>query len=139
MPVDSYTRLTLTPAFAAMVGATGGATGTITGTVVDTSGYRSNTFVLIAGLQSASVTSVTPVILSGTATSSLASCAAAELIGTEAALASGFAGALTTPGEAEGIGYQGTDRYVRADIVVAGAATGIYAGVWIQGDAIEPQ
>lgn len=138
MPIDSYSRTTFTPAFAALVGATGGATGTITGTVVDTAGYRSNTLILLAGLQSATA-SMTPVVLSGTVTGTLTSCAAAELIGTEAALASGFDGALTTPGAARAIGYIGTSRYVRVDAVVADAATGVYAGVWVQGDAMEPQ
>ena len=137
MPIDSYSRKTFTPAFAVMVGATGGATGTITGAVVDTAGYRANTFVLLAGLQATTSMTVTPVILSGTVTGTLASCAAGELIGTEAACASGFTGALTTPGEAEGIGYMGADRYVRADVVVANAATGLYAGLWIQEDAIK--
>ena len=137
MPIDSYSRKTFTPAFTVRVGATGGTTGTCLGTVVDTAGYRSNTLVLSAGLQSAGVTSVTPVILSGTVTGTLTSCAAAELIGTEAACASGFAGVLTTPGHAAGIGYIGASRYVRADVIVAGAATGVYSGVWVQEDALK--
>lgn len=135
MPVDTYSRVKFTNGISPVSPA---ATGTITGKVLDTSGYRSNTFVIHAGLQSASVTSVTPVVLSGTATSSLGSCAAAELIGTEAAAASGLAGALTT-GTTEKIGYIGTDRYVRCDLTVAGAATGVYAVQLVQADAIEPQ
>lgn len=139
MGIDSYSRTKVTPAFAVMVGATGGATGTITGAVIDTAGYRSNLYVQVAGLQSASVTSVTPVILSGTVTGTLTSCAAAELVGTEALAAATFAGALTTPGAAGAVGYVGPSRYIRADVIVAGAATGLYGGVWIQGGAIEPQ
>jgi len=48
-------------------------------------------------------------------------------------------GAITDPGVAEAIGYIGVSRYVRADILVDGAATGVFAAVWVQGDAIEPQ
>lgn len=135
MPVDTYSNLKFTNAISPVSPA---ATGTITGKVLDTSGYRSNTFLIHAGLQSASVTAVTPVILSGTATSSLASCAAAELIGTEAAAATTLSGALTTGATAK-IGYQGTDRYVRVDLVVAGAATGVYSSTLVQGTPIEPQ
>ena len=137
MPIDKYSAKVVTPAFAVLVGATGSATGTITGTVVDTAGYRSNTLVILAGLQSATVTGVTPTILSGTVTGTLTSAAAAELIGTEAAAASGLTGVLTTPGAAEAIGYIGVSRYVRVDVVVEGAATGVYAGVWIQENPIK--
>ena len=137
MPIDSYSRKTFTPAFAVLVGATGGATGVITGTVIDTAGYRSNTLVLSAGLQSASVTSVTPVIMSGTVTGTLTSCAASELINTEALVAAEFAGALTTPGAAAGIAYIGPSRYCSVNVTVAGAATGVYSGVWVQEDALK--
>ena len=132
---DTYSNTKFTPAWcnAAL------ATGSTTGDVVDTAGYRSNTLVILAGLQSASVTCATPTIYSGSVTGTLTSCAAAELIGTEAAAASGLVGAITDPGVAEAIGYIGVSRYVRADILVDGAATGVFAAVWVQGDAIEPQ
>lgn len=106
------------------------ATGTITGQVVDTSGYRSTTFVIAAGAQTTTGVTVTPVVLSGTATGSLASCAATEMIGTEAAAAlSGTAGASSQ----SKIGYIGSDRYVRCDLIVAAAATGVYSVVAVQG------
>lgn len=133
MPVDTYSKLKFSKVIAPISPA---ATGTITGTVVDTSGYRSNTFVFAAGAQTTTNITVTPVVLSGTVTSSLASCAAAEMIGTEAAAAlSGTAGA----GTFTKIGYIGTDRYVRADMIVTAAATGVYSCVLVQGDPIEPQ
>ena len=135
MAVDSYSRTTFTNAISPVSPST---TGTITGAVVDTAGYRSNTFLINAGLQSASVTTVTPVILSGTVTGTLTSCAANELIGTEAAAAA-ILGATLTTGITAKIGYIGTDRYVRVDLGVAGAATGVYSAVLVQGDAIEPQ
>lgn len=106
------------------------ATGTITGQVVDTANFDSNTFVISAGAQTTTGITVTPVVLSGTATGSLASCADAELIGTEAAAAlSGTAGANSD----SKIGYKGSDRYVRCDLIVTAAATGVYSVVAVQG------
>ena len=110
------------------------ATGTITGQVIDTSAYRSTVFTINAGLQTTTGITVTPVVLSGTATGSQASCAAAELLGTEAAAAlDGTAGANGV----KKIGYVGMDRYVRCDLIVAGAATGIYSVTCQQSDAIK--
>lgn len=110
------------------------ATGTITGTVVDTSGYRTNTFIISAGAQTTTGITVTPVVKSGTATGSTASAAAAELIGTEAAAAlSGTAGASSS----SKIGYIGTNRYITCDLVVTGAATGVYSVQLIQSDPIK--
>lgn len=110
------------------------ATGTISGAVVDTSGYRTNTFVISAGAQTTTGITVTPVVKSGTATGSTASAAAAELLGTEAAAAlDGTAGASSS----SKIGYVGTNRYVTCDLVVAGAATGVYSVQLIQSDPIK--
>ena len=110
------------------------ATGTITGTVVDTAGFRSNTFIISAGLQTSTDITVVPVVLSGTVTSSLASAAADELIGTEpAANLSGTAGAISpTPN-----GYAGSDRYVRLDLIVLTASSGTYSTQLMQRDAIK--
>jgi len=110
------------------------ATGTITGTVVDTAGYCSNLFVMSAGAQTTTNITVTPVVLSGTATGSLASAAADEIIGTEAAaVLSGTAGAGTTTT----IGYIGSDRYVRVDLIVTAAATGVYSTQLVQRNPIK--
>ena len=110
------------------------ATGTISGQVIDTSTFRSTTFVIAAGAQTTTGITVTPVVKSGTATGSLASCAAAELIGTEAGAAlDGTAGANGV----KRIGYQGSDRYVTCDLVVTAAATGLYSVTCVQGDPIK--
>jgi hypothetical protein len=110
------------------------ATGTITGTVVDTSGFRTNTFIISAGAQTTTGITVTPIVKSGTATGSLTSAVAAELIGTEAAAAlDGTAGA----GSNSKIGYIGTNRYVSCDLVVTGAATGVYSVQLIQSDPVK--
>ena len=133
MPIDKYSSVKYTNAISPVSPA---ATGTMTGKVCDTAGYRSNTFLINAGLQSVTVTTVTPVILSGSTTASLASCDAADLIGTEAAAAT-ILGATLTTGICAAIGYIGTDRYVRCDLTVVGAATGVYSAVLVQADAIK--
>lgn len=110
------------------------ATGTITGTVIDTSGFSSTTFVISAGAQTTTSITVTPVVKSGSATGSLASCAAAEMIGTEAGAAlDGTAGA----GSSSKIGYVGADRYVSCDLIVTGAATGVYSIQCIQANPMK--
>lgn len=131
MPIDSKSSMKITKVIGPI---SPSATGTITGTVVDTASFRSNTFIIEAGLQTTTSITVTPVVLSGTATNSLASAAASELIGTEAAAAlSGTAGASgrTT------IGYIGSNRYVRCDLIVTSAATGVYSVSLAQGDPIK--
>ena len=131
MSHDMYSNIAISKVIAPISPTT---TGTITGTVVDTSGFRSNTFIISAGAQTTAGITVTPVVLSGTATGSLASCAAAELIGTEAAAAlSGTAGA----GASSKIGYIGADRYIRCDLIVTAAATGVYSVQLVQGDPIK--
>lgn len=110
------------------------ATGTITGQVVDTQAYRATMFTIAAGAQTTTGITVTPVVLSGSATGSLASCAASELLGTEAAAAlDGTAGANGV----KKIGYIGVNRYVRCDLIVVVAATGVYSVVCSQGNAIK--
>jgi len=131
MPIDTKSNFKVTKVIGPLSPTT---TGTMTGTVVDTATYRSNTFIVEAGLQTTTNITVTPVILSGTATDSLASCAAGELIGTEAAAAlSGTAGASGR----KKIGYIGSNRYVRADLIVTAAATGVYSVTLLQGDPIK--
>lgn len=110
------------------------ATGTITGSVVDTAGFRSNLVIISSGLQTTTDITVTPTVLSGTVTSSLAAVTDDEIIGTEAAAAlDGTAGASST----STIGYIGSDRYIRVDLLVAGAASGTYGTVLMQRDAIK--
>lgn len=107
-------------------------TGTLTGQVIDTANFANTTFVIEAGAQTTTGITVTPVVLSGTVTGTLASCAAGELIGTEAAAAlSGTAGANGV----KKIGYIGTDRYARCDLIVTAAASGVYAVQAVQAGA----
>lgn len=131
MPIDSKNNFKVTKVIGPL---SPSATGTMTGTVVDTAGYRSNTFLVEAGLQTTANLTVVPVVLSGTATDALTSAADSTLIGTEAAAnLSGTAGAS---GRTK-IGYIGSNRYVRCDLAVANAATGVYSVTLIQGDPIK--
>lgn len=128
---DLYSNLKVTRCISPISPA---ATGTITGQVVDTAGYRSTMFSISAGAQTTTGITVTPVVLSGAATGSLASCAAGELIGTEAAAA--LDGTAGSNGNSK-IGYKGADRYVRCDLIVTAAASGVYEVTAIQGGSIE--
>jgi len=131
MPNDLYNNVKVTRVISPV---SPSATGTITGQVIDTSAYRSTLFTIAAGAQTTTGITVTPVVLSGSATGSLASCAASELLGTEAAAAlDGTAGANGV----SKIGYIGVDRYTRCDLIVTGAATGVYSVTAEQGDAIK--
>lgn len=104
------------------------ATGTKTGIIIDRAsyGYGPVTFAHMVGAIAATGFSATPVILAGAATGSLASVADTDLIGTEAGAALSGTAADNKCGK---VTYKGTARYVRMDLIVAGAATGFHAGV----------
>ena len=69
----------------------------------------------------------TPKVQESDDNSTFTDVAAADLIGTLAALASNVN---------QRVGYRGTKRYIRAVTTIAGATTGgVYAGVVIRGDA----
>lgn len=105
------------------------ATGTITGTVIDTKNIGEIEIQISAGAQTSTDVTVTPVILSGTVTGTLTSAAATELLGTEAAAAlDGTAGA----GSVSKIGYIGASRYIRCDLIVLNAATGVYSVIGVK-------
>ena len=108
------------------------ATGTITGQVIDRANYEDLEFVIAAGAQTTTGITVTPVIADGSATSSLTSCADSVLLGTEAAAAlDGTAGANGV----SKIGYKGSNRYVRCNLVVTAAASGVYSVTAVQSGA----
>lgn len=108
------------------------ATGTKTGIVIDRSGYDSVEFVHMVGAIAATAFTQTPVIFEGAVTGTLTSVADGDLIGTEtlAKLSGG-----TTDNKTGKIGYRGTKRYVRMDLIIAGAATGFPAAVCALGGA----
>lgn len=106
------------------------ATGAISGQVIDLAGFESCEFLIQSGAQTTTGITVTPVIKSGSATGSLASCADSVLLGTEAAAA--LDGAAGANGVSR-VGYIGGDRYVTCDLVVTGAATGVYGVTAVKG------
>lgn len=112
--------------------AAAGTTGTKAGVVVDLAGYESCEFIIQSGAQTTEGITVTPIVKSGSATGSLSAVADAQLLGTEAEAAAVLAGAAGANQVAR-IGYIGSDRYVTCDLVVAGAATGIYGVVCVKG------
>lgn len=108
------------------------ATGTKTGIVIDRLGFDSVEFVHAVGAIAATNFSATPVIFEGSVTGTLTSVADGDLIGTETL---GKLSGGTCDNKTGKIGYRGTKRYVRMDLIVAGAATGFHAGICALGGA----
>lgn len=105
--------------------AAAGTTGTKTGSVIDLAGYDGCTFIISSGAQTTTGITVTPVVKEGAVTGTLTSVADANLLNTEALAAAVLAGA-TGASKVAKIGYKGSSRYVSCDLVVTGAATGLY-------------
>lgn len=100
-------------------------TATANGTGVDLANFHSANVVFIVGTITDGTH--TPSVQESDDNSTFTNVAAADLIGTLAALASNTN---------QRVGYRGTKRYVRAVSTVAGATTGgVYAGVVVRGDA----
>lgn len=110
------------------------ATGTKTGIIIDRSGFDSVEFIHAVGAIAATAFTATPVIFEGAATGSLTSVADGDLIGTEVGARLAGTAADNKTGK---IGYRGTKRYVRMDLIVAGAATGFHAAVCALGGGIK--
>lgn len=106
-------------------------TGVKTGIVIDRSGFDSVEFVSLNAAVSTAGFKLTPIIMHGTASDSLASAADTDLIGTEAGaeLSGGSSDNMTGK-----VGYIGTKKWVRMDLNVQGAATGVHAGLCILGN-----
>lgn len=91
-------------------------TGTLTGNIIDRKNYESVTFAIIADAISASSLAITPVLYEGddSGLSDAAAVADADLLGTEAQAAI----ANTDDKPVKRLGYVGTKRYLRLDLVV---------------------
>lgn len=105
------------------------ATGTISGQVIDTKNIGAIEFIISSGAQTTTGITVTPVVKSGTVTGTLTSVADADLLGTEAGVGLDGSAGANSVGR---IGYTGSNRYVTCDLVVAGAATGLYSVVAVK-------
>lgn len=100
-------------------------TATANGTGVDISGFHSAEVAFVVGTITDGTH--TPSVQESDDNSAFTAVAAADLIGTLAALATGAN---------QRVGYRGTKRYLRAVSTVAGATTGgVYAGVVVRSDA----
>ncbi len=100
-------------------------TATANGTGVDLTGFASAEIAFVVGTITDGTH--TPSVQESDDNSTYTNVAAADLIGTLAALATGVN---------QRVGYRGIKRYVRAVSTVAGATTGgVYAAVVVRGDA----
>lgn len=109
-------------------------TGVIAGQVIDTAGFRSNEFVISTGVSTDNAITVTPIVLSGTATNSLTSASDSDLLGTEAGAALDGNANINSVSK---IGYTGVNRYIRCDLDITDAATGLYAVTCFQSDPVK--
>lgn len=102
-----------------------GANGTITGKIIDRKGYNGLELVVQYGAIATTGTVATLVAFEGDVTGTMTSVADADLIGTEV-LASRAAGATTSgsgANVAKRLGYKGSKRYVRVDVVKTGTTS----------------
>ena len=103
-----------------------GANATKTGKIIDRQGYGGVEFILAYGAVVTTGTIVTAVAFEGDVTGTMTSVADADLLGTEA-LASLLAATPRTSGTTKNVtkklGYKGSKRYVRVDLVQTGVTS----------------
>lgn len=105
------------------VGTTGIAGGQLS-SAIDRKGYGSVEFVYQSGGSASVADTITPVVYEGDTTNgSFTSAAAADLLGTEAALT-----LTTSAGKVGRVGYKGNKRYVKLRLYGTGTATALVAG-----------
>lgn len=90
--------------------------------------YRSAEFVYSSGTSATAADTITPVIYEAAATGdSFTSVAAADLLGTEAAL-------TLTAAKSGSVGYRGNKRYLKIRLYGTGTATAVVAASLVLGD-----
>jgi len=102
-----------------------GANATIAGKIIDRRDYGGVEFIAAYGAIATTGTVATIVVLEGAVTGTMTSVADVDLLGTEA-LASRLGGATTSgsgSNVAKRVGYIGTKRYVRCDVVKSGTTS----------------
>lgn len=113
----------------AAVGTTGAANGTLSA-IIDRQGFESVEFIYQSGGSASVADTVTPVVLEAAATGdSFTSVAAADLLGTEAALT-----LTTSAGKIGRVGYAGSKRYLKLRLYGLGTATAIVSANAMLGD-----
>jgi hypothetical protein len=117
----------------AAVGTTGIAGGKLSG-ALDRRGFETVEFIYSSGASASVADTITPVIYEGDTTNgSFTSVAAADLLGTEAAL-------TLTAAKTGRVGYGGNKRYLKIRLFGTGTATAVVAASAILGKpAIAPQ
>lgn len=112
----------------AAVGTTGIAGGKLS-SIIDRQGYNSVEFIYHSGASASAADTITPVVYEASATGdSFTSVAAADLLGTEAALT------LSAAGQIKRVGYVGSKRYLKLRLYGTGTATAIVAATAVLGN-----
>lgn len=131
---DMHNNISVLTAIAPQaVGTTGASNGKLSG-VLDRRGFETVEFIYSSGASASVADTITPVILEGDTTNgSFTSVAAADLLGTEAAL-------TLTAAKSGKVGYSGNKRYLKIRLYGVGTATAVVAATAILGaPAIAPQ
>jgi hypothetical protein len=117
----------------AAVGTTGIAGGKLSG-ALDRRGFETVEFIYSSGASASVADTITPVVYEGDTTNgSFTSVAAADLLGTEAAL-------TLTVAKTGRVGYIGNKRYLKIRLFGTGTATAVVAATAVLGaPAIRPQ
>ncbi len=117
----------------AAVGTTGIAGGKLSG-ALDRRGFETVEFIYSSGASASVADTITPVVYEGDTTNgSFTSVAAADLLGTEAAL-------TLTVAKTGRVGYIGNKRYLKIRLFGTGTATAVVAATAVLGTpAIRPQ
>jgi hypothetical protein len=117
----------------AAVGTTGIAGGKLSG-ALDRRGFETVEFIYSSGASASVADTITPVVYEGDTTNgSFTSVAAADLLGTEAAL-------TLTVAKTGRVGYIGNKRYLKISLFGTGTATPVVAATAVLGaPAIRPQ
>jgi hypothetical protein len=131
---DMHNNISVLTAIAPQTcGTTGAANGRLSA-ALDRRGFETVEFIYSSGASASVADTITPVILEGDTTNgSFTSVAAADLLGTEAAL-------TLTAAKSGRVGYGGNKRYLKIRLFGTGTATAVVAATAVLGTpAIRPQ
>jgi len=131
---DMHNNISILTALApAAVGTTGAANGRLS-SVLDRRGFETVEFIYSSGASASVADTITPVILEADTTNgSFTSVAAADLLGTEAAL-------TLTAAKSGRVGYIGNKRYLKIRLYGVGTATALVGAVAVLGaPSVRPQ
>jgi hypothetical protein len=131
---DMHNNISVLTAIAPQAVSTTGIAGGRLSAALDRRGFETVEFIYSSGASASVADTITPIVYEGDTTNgSFTSVAAADLLGTEAAL-------TLTAAKSGRVGYGGNKRYLKIRLYGTGTATAVVAATAILGEpAIRPQ